>query len=85
MGAQSMSAAGFKGPVLVLAGEEDEIFYGGNCTESGGFSILELARGAFPDARAFEGFVQPNMGHAVNMHYNSSGAYRVMNEFLGLE
>jgi len=68
----------------MLAGEVDEIFCGGNRTESGvlGFSVLELVRGAFPDSRAFESYVQSNTGHAVNVHYNSLGAYRVMNKFL---
>ena len=37
---------------------------------------------AFPAARAFEAYIQPNTGHAINLHYNSTGAYRVMQEFL---
>lgn len=37
---------------------------------------------AFPAAKAFEAYIQPNTGHAINLHYNSTGAYKVMQEFL---
>lgn len=37
---------------------------------------------AFPAARAFEAYVQPNTGHGVNLHYNSTAAYKATQEFL---
>ena len=38
---------------------------------------------SFPAASAFEAYVQPNTGHGINVHYNSTAAYRVIQEFLG--
>jgi hypothetical protein len=34
------------------------------------------------DASNFS-YVQPNTGHGINLHYNSTAAYRVWNNFLG--
>merc|ERR1712093_136789 len=31
----------------------------------------------------FSAAVQPNSGHGINLHYNATGAYAVMNDFLG--
>ncbi len=44
----------------------------------------------FPNLPAsnFEAYVQPNTGHGINLHYNATGAYDVIEEFLaahGLE
>ncbi|QSZ36697.1 hypothetical protein DSL72_006578 [Monilinia vaccinii-corymbosi] len=83
--AQPSSAPDFTGPVLVLTGNEDAIFCGGNCssTSSGAATnIPAQAQSLFPKSSAFEAYVQPRCGHAVNVHFNSSGAYRVMNGFL---
>ena len=47
-----------------------------------GASIPAGVAKAFPAAKAFEAYIQPNTGHAINLHYNSTGAYKVMQEFL---
>lgn len=31
----------------------------------------------------FSAVVQPNTGHGLNLHYNSTAAYAVINDFLG--
>ncbi|APA11636.1 hypothetical protein sscle_08g064060 [Sclerotinia sclerotiorum 1980 UF-70] len=85
MAGQPSSAPEFTGPVLILTGNEDEIFCGGNCSQTGANSAPNIPAQAavvFPKARAFVPYIQPRCGHAVNVHFNSSGAYRVMNEFL---
>jgi hypothetical protein len=83
LAAQPSSAPDFTGPVLVLTGNEDEIFCGGDCSKlSGAASIPAEAAGIFPRAKSFQAYVQPHCGHAVNVHYNSTAAYRVMNAFL---
>lgn len=85
MAGQPSSAPEFRGPVLILTGNEDEIFCGGNCSQTGANSAPNIPAQAavvFPKARAFVPYIQPRCGHAVNVHFNSSGAYRVMNEFL---
>lgn len=85
LGAQPPSAPDFTGPVLVLTGNEDEIFCGGDCSRTasdGAPNLLVQARALFPRCSAFEAYVQPRCGHAVNVHFNASGAYGVMNGFL---
>lgn len=37
---------------------------------------------AFPAAKAFEAYIQPNTGHAINLHYNATAAYKATQEFL---
>lgn len=82
--APPMAAPGFTGPVLVITGNEDEIYCGGNCTATGGAasSVLASSSAAFPNATTFQAYVHPNTGHAINVHYNATGAYNVMNKFL---
>ncbi|KAF7908301.1 uncharacterized protein EAF01_004056 [Botrytis porri] len=84
LAAQPSSAKEFEGPVLVLAGNEDAIFCGGNCLAGGG-NVLEGVKGAFPRSRGFKAYVLKSCGHAVNVHFGAGEAYRVMNEFLGGE
>jgi hypothetical protein len=33
-------------------------------------------------SQVFETYVQPNTGHALNLHYNSTGTYEVMQNFV---
>jgi hypothetical protein len=39
---------------------------------------------AFPNisAGAFEGYVHPNAGHGINLHYNATAAYDLIQGFL---
>jgi hypothetical protein len=84
IGSQPKAAMGFTGPVLVVTGNEDAIFCGGNCTATGGVaaSIPAEAKMVFPNSTYFDAYIQPKTGHALNVHYNSTGAYNVMNTFL---
>lgn len=51
---------------------------GGNCT-----SILEAAAVDFPNSSKFATYLQPNSGHALNMHLNASAYFDVILDFLG--
>jgi pimeloyl-ACP methyl ester carboxylesterase len=87
MGSAPMMARDFSGPVQVLTGEYDFIFCGGNCTvsreaNSGGMTVPQMVRKSFPNVKRFEGLVQPGAGHAINVHYNATGAYVAVQEFL---
>ena len=31
----------------------------------------------------FTAYVQPDTAHGINLHYNSTGAYKVIQDFLG--
>jgi hypothetical protein len=75
----------FSGPVLVMAGSNDMLSCGGNCTATGGASesIPAAAEKAFPDAKTFSAYIQPNTGHGLNLHYNATGGYKQIADFLG--
>lgn len=75
----------FAGPVLIITGDHDLPFCGGDCSNTGGAaaSIPAMGQMAFPDAKSFEAYVQPNMGHGLNLHYNATAAYDYVAGFLG--
>jgi hypothetical protein len=75
----------FTGPALVLTGREDIIFCGGDCLFTGDAnvpSIPALLRQNLPNASPFEVIIQPNTGHAINVHLNATGAFKAINQFL---
>ncbi|KAI9664983.1 MAG: hypothetical protein M1821_006431 [Bathelium mastoideum] len=80
------ASTSFSGPVQIMTGERDAIFCGGDCfavdAQSGAASIPAQAALAFPNAKAFETYIQPNTGHALNAHYNASAAYDAIHKFL---
>lgn len=70
----SPSSSSFSGPVIVFTGEYDEPFCGLDCYATGGVapSIPAEVKKAFPNVKAFEAYIQPNTGHGINAHYNST-------------
>lgn len=73
----------FTKPVLVITGDEDLPYCGGNCSATGGTasSIPAQVKKNFPKAD-FTAYIQPNTGHGINAHYNATGAYNVIQNFL---
>lgn len=61
----------------LTTGDSDTTFCGGNCK-----SIIEPAAADFPSSAKFATYLQPNSGHALNMHLNASAYYDVILEFL---
>ncbi|KAF5122283.1 hypothetical protein E5D57_012759 [Metarhizium anisopliae] len=55
----------FKGPVLVIDGDRDLIFCGGNCSSSTP-SAAELVRPKFTKVTDFEAVIVPQTGHLLN-------------------
>ncbi|RYN31444.1 hypothetical protein AA0113_g3394 [Alternaria arborescens] len=82
----SPSSSPFTGPVLVITGENDVPFCGGNCygkvMGTNTSNIPEGVAMAYPSASAFEAYIQPNTGHGLNFHYNATAGYQVMQDFL---
>ncbi|PMD34672.1 hypothetical protein L207DRAFT_588186 [Hyaloscypha variabilis F] len=76
----------FAGPVLLIAGDVDLPYCGGNCLATGGVaaSIPATVRMNFPSVADsnFSAVIQPNTGHGLNLHYNATGGYDVINTFL---
>ncbi|KAL8829639.1 MAG: hypothetical protein Q9170_006076 [Blastenia crenularia] len=78
-------APAFKGPVQILTGQQDAIYCGGDCLATGDPAIASIpakSKMAFPAAKVFEAYIQPNTAHGINLHYNSTGAYNVIQRFL---
>jgi hypothetical protein len=66
----------------LMAAENDLIFCGGECSGivDGPTSSVPAA---FTSAKPLEVYIQPRTGHAMNIHYNATGWYNVVNGFLG--
>ncbi|KAI4236131.1 MAG: hypothetical protein L6R40_006256 [Gallowayella cf. fulva] len=78
----------FKGPVQILTGRQDAIYCGGDCLATGDPAVASIpakSKMAFPLARTFEAYIQPNTAHGINLHYNSTGAFNVIQRFLTRE
>lgn len=81
------TANAYAGPVLVITGSNDLPFCGGDCLATGNASLPSIPAAvamSFPNVPSnnFEAYIQPNTGHGINLHYNATGAYNVINEFL---
>jgi pimeloyl-ACP methyl ester carboxylesterase len=76
----------YAGPVMVIAGDADLPYCGSNCTATGGVapSLQSQVKMNFASVATanFSAYVQPNTGHGINLHYNATGAYRVINDFI---
>ncbi|KAJ5579870.1 uncharacterized protein N7459_005855 [Penicillium hispanicum] len=74
----------FTGPVLLISGTNDLPFCGGDCLATGGTaaSIPAQAKVAFPSAKAWSVYIQPNTGHGLNLHYNATAGYKQIADFL---
>ncbi|KAF9698970.1 hypothetical protein EKO04_003320 [Ascochyta lentis] len=76
----------FTGPALVITGEHDVPFCGGNCygmvPNMTAANIPAGVKAAFPAASAFEAHIQPSTGHGLNFHYNATAGYQVIQDFL---
>lgn len=76
----------FTGPVLVITGQHDVPFCGGNCYgKPQGTTTENIPAGvaaAYPSASTFEAYIQPNTGHGLNFHYNATAGYQVIQDFL---
>lgn len=80
-------ANNFAGPVLVITGSNDLPYCGGDCLATGNSSLASIpakVASNFPYVASsnFTAYIQPNSGHGINLHYNATGAYNVINTFL---
>ncbi|KAJ0418381.1 Alpha/Beta hydrolase protein [Aspergillus carlsbadensis] len=76
-----LAAPNFTAPVLMISGQSDLPFCGGDC--SGVFEGPDsVSPFVFPSAAPFASYIQPDTGHALNLHYNASAAYEVIHSFI---
>ncbi|ETI24514.1 hypothetical protein G647_03883 [Cladophialophora carrionii CBS 160.54] len=71
-----VAAPSFPGPVLYVAAQSDLIFCASNCT--GLFGPDSVAVQGFNGSSSVETYIQPNVGHGINLHHNATGAYNVI-------
>ncbi|KAG8712447.1 hypothetical protein FRC08_014563 [Ceratobasidium sp. 394] len=68
-------APNYKGDVIVVTGEKDLIFCGGNCnqppTTTSGKSLLDDTKTLYPNAKSFMTYVTPGAGHALFTHHGT--------------
>ncbi|KAH6660276.1 Alpha/Beta hydrolase protein [Truncatella angustata] len=70
----------YPGPVLVVTGERDILFCGGNCTSSDP-SIPAMVEEFFTNASSFDAFIIPGAGHGLNLEYTWPVTYKTMLDF----
>jgi pimeloyl-ACP methyl ester carboxylesterase len=73
----------FAGPVLIITGERDVPFCGGDCYKAptGFTSIPETSEAMFPSAPTFNVSIVPAAGHGLNLEYSAAITYSRMLEF----
>ena len=67
------------------AGVEYDLPYcGADCLNTGGkgSSIPAAVKMAYPQAKNFETKIQPDTGHGLNFHYNATGTYNCIADYL---
>lgn len=75
----------FAGPALIVTGERDLPFCGGDCLATGNpalASIPAASAGSFPNAAPFEAFIVPGSGHGLNLEYSHPTTYGTIFNFL---
>ncbi|KAF1973100.1 hypothetical protein BU23DRAFT_599271 [Bimuria novae-zelandiae CBS 107.79] len=76
----------FGGPVIVFTGEYDQPFCGLDCYATRGVAanIPVQAKSNFPNAAAFDAYIQPNTGHGINAHFNSTAGNEYVQRWLAV-
>ncbi|KZT59588.1 alpha/beta-hydrolase [Calocera cornea HHB12733] len=69
--------SGFRGPVHVVSGDRDWIFYGSQCDvkPDGEHTILELSGIVFPNSSDCSVYSPANTGHGLNLHLSAPETY----------
>ncbi|KAJ3503956.1 hypothetical protein NMY22_g18073 [Coprinellus aureogranulatus] len=67
-------ASAYTNPVLVVTGDKDYIFCGGDCYQQvNGVNLVEGTKNAYPDVPAsdFSTYIPAKTGHGVNLHLSA--------------
>jgi len=73
----------FAGPVLIVTGERDIPYCGGNCLAppAGYASIPAAAKSSFKNAGVFDVVIVPGAGHGLNLEFSHPFTYSTINNF----
>ncbi|KAK5078699.1 hypothetical protein LTR64_002887 [Lithohypha guttulata] len=72
-------------PVLVITGEHDTPYCGGDCLATGNASLPSIpaaSRMFLPNAAPFQAFIVPGSGHGLNFEYSHPTTYGTILNFL---
>lgn len=75
----------FAGPTLVITGERDTPYCGGDCLATGNPALASIPAASqmfLPNVAAFEAFVVPGAGHGLNLQYTHTLTYQTIFGFL---
>ncbi|KAI0840743.1 Alpha/Beta hydrolase protein [Hypoxylon sp. FL0890] len=72
----------FGGPVLIITGERDIPFCGGNCDASSP-SFPDQAKQSFTNSSYIDAIIVPGAGHGLNLEFSAQATYASILDFLG--
>jgi len=84
IGGEAGSVNNFCGPTLIITGQRDIPYCGGDCLEAptGYTSIPATSKNYLPNAENFEVVIVPNTGHGLNLQYSHPYTYsQILNYF----
>ncbi|KAH7026471.1 Alpha/Beta hydrolase protein [Microdochium trichocladiopsis] len=81
LGAPAGVPSAFEGPVLIITGDYDIPFCGGNCTTPDS-TFLDVSASLLKNSSHFETFVVPESGHGLNLEYTWPTTYGKILDFL---
>nr|POF23959.1 hypothetical protein CFP56_54895 [Quercus suber] len=83
IGGETGSVNNFAGPTLIITGERDIPYCGGNCLAppTGYANIPAAAVKTLPKASPFQVTIVPNAGHGLNLEYSHPYTYGTINNF----
>ncbi|KAG6137812.1 hypothetical protein E4U12_000293 [Claviceps purpurea] len=81
------SSTDFAGPVMIITGDRDVPFCGGNCMatmgdDASGPNLIEQSSSNFKKAAVFNATVVPDVGHGLNFGYPAHSAFGIIQAFL---
>ncbi|KOS21761.1 hypothetical protein ESCO_001426 [Escovopsis weberi] len=89
VGAGTSAKNAFAGPVMIITGEYDVPFCGGDCKGMSGLAkeefpnLIAASAPFFDKASVFNATVVPSAGHSLNMAYSMQTTYAMMLDFIG--
>ncbi|KFA66079.1 hypothetical protein S40285_08137 [Stachybotrys chlorohalonatus IBT 40285] len=88
LGAGATNPNRFKGPVMIITGEQDIPYCGGNCYGTAAIDncapdLIENSAQYFRSASVFNATIVPGAGHGLNFGYSHVTTYSAMLNFLG--
>jgi hypothetical protein len=85
IGGAANSLNPFTGPVLIITGQRDIPFCGGNCGDPGDPSVPNILNASvpiFPNASSVDTHIVSRSGHGLNFDYNHDTTYEHILQWL---